>query len=130
MEGLLLNRSRLWLPAVSLPYRPNVRLVKFPAATFTIASFMLKSPATTPPEHIVPEELPTDLRDLLVIGSPRESTLGGWFHVVDPLIPLVHLTVMVSEPWPQEFQAENTSLIFSVELTMTMLGLRAVVLTW
>src|SRR5262245_8996981 len=126
MEGLLLNRSRM--PEVSSPYMPKVRLLKLPRATCLIASFMSKSPGTVPPGHMV-VPLPSDLRVLLVIGSPRESTDGWLFQSVEELIGPVHLTKMVSEPSLHEFKDDHTSLIFSVELTMTMLGLRALVST-
>jgi hypothetical protein len=78
---------------------------------------------------MVPAVLPTDLSDLDVIGLPRESTPGWLLQSSPELIPPVHLTVMVSEPWPQESQADLTSLIFSVELTIWKLDARALVST-
>src|SRR5215471_16636458 len=129
IEGLLLNRSRLWLPAVSFPYRPKVRVFRLLAAICLIALDMSKSPGTVPPEHMVPFPLPTDLSDLEVIGLPRASTPGWLFQLRPVPMPPVHLTVMVSEPWPQESHAESTSLIFSVELAILKLDASALVST-
>src|SRR5215471_17177637 len=116
IDGLLLNRSRLWLPWVSFPYMPMVSVVMLPAeTTASIADVMSKSPGTVPPEHIVPFTFPTDLSDLEVIGLVTPLLAPGW-ELQSKLdgSGLTHLIVMVSEPWPHESHAERTSSIFSV----------------
>src|SRR5215472_14274067 len=86
---------------------------------------MSKLTGTVPPEHILPELLPSVLTDTV---SAFELTAGWLFQSRPEPVPLVHLAVTFWELWPHESHADQTSEIFSVECRTLKLELRALML--